>query len=129
MANHHPEMALEYYLRLKRSDVIRIIEQYKLYPSLQHEAVLFMDYNAYWAGQELSKSPSDLSMEDLRHGKAVQMLIHAVDAIPVSASSHSLSTHPSPPHTATPIYRSPVLSSSYGPAPNSSMSTSTPSTS
>lgn len=85
MANHHPELALEYYLRLHRSDAIDVIEKYKLYPSLQEEAVLFMEYNAYWVAQAKGKQECELGLVELRQGKAVQMLVHAVDAIPVSA--------------------------------------------
>ncbi|KAI9227140.1 MAG: vacuolar assembling protein VPS41 [Piptocephalis tieghemiana] len=94
MANHHPELALEYYLRLHRSDAIDVIEKYKLYPSLQEEAVLFMEYNAYWVAQAKGKQECELGLVELRQGKAVQMLVHAVDAIPIPGVVHQLRPHP-----------------------------------
>lgn len=76
-ADRHPERAIEYLLRLRRPDVIKLIQENQLYTAIQDKAILLLEFDQHTNGPNVQP-------RDLVDAPAVQMLVQAVDAIPVS---------------------------------------------
>ena len=79
MANRQPGKALPYALRLRRSNVFDLIRENNLFPDVQDQALLLVEFD-----QELMQKRKDAGDDVTGRSPAISLLVDHTYSIPVS---------------------------------------------
>lgn len=84
LRNRQPGKALPYFLRLRKSNVFDLIKEHNLFTAVQDQALLLVEFDQ---SNKRSGDPEKAGSErsDVKHGKAIQLLVDNIHSIPVSA--------------------------------------------
>lgn len=94
--NRQPGKALPYYLKLRRPGVFNLIREHNLFPDIQDQALLLIEFDQdmQLRRKRSSRDGTDASWVDVpdisteegasRHGTAITLLIDHTHSIPVS---------------------------------------------
>lgn len=87
LMNRQPGKSLPYYLRLRKPGVFDLIRDHSLFPDVQDQALLLVDFDQDMQRRRqkgISKAPIEAGKS--KHGEAIDLLVDHTHSIPVSLS-------------------------------------------
>ena len=89
--NKQPGKALQYYLRLKKPGAFDLIRQYNLFPDVQDQVMLLVDFEQDMLRRQKDRNTDKSAPDYSKHGQSIDMLVDHTQSIPVSVRNGVLS--------------------------------------